>query len=141
MPTQAGSAAAALQVALVTALEADALVVGPPSVGIYSGAAPEGTTGDYIVVSDVAEGSFALFANLGSRLVVTLNLWSVGVGTMRTLALYAAVRRVLDRVTLPVAGHRLVTGSTNLITTLYDAAAGRRQGVVRYEVLTVGATP
>ena len=126
-----------IQVAIVAALRTHALFVGPPAVGVYDTAAPEGTAGNYVVVGDASEGGFGTLSQRGSTITLTLHIWTVGLSKRVNMDIYSAIRQKLDSQTVTLTGHKVVIGSTRLVTTLRDPDEKYMHGVVAYTVLTL----
>lgn len=126
------SAAGALQVALVAALEADSdltdLLATPQS--IYSQRAPEGAAMPYLVVGSSIENPALSFGR--SRVVneETIHIWSEVQDKLEVLAIYAELTKVLST-SLVVEGFTAGRGRTRLVGTMTDPG-GATHGVVQY---------
>lgn len=126
------SAAGALQVALVAALEADsvlgALLATPTS--IFSQRAPQDAVMPYLVVGSSIEVPAPAFGR--ERLVndETIHIWSGKQDKLEVLEIYKELARVLGA-RLTVTGFTATRGRTRLVGTMTDPGDATH-GIVQY---------
>lgn len=124
------------EVALAAAINADpalqSLLAGER---VYSLWAPANAPFDYITLGDVNESAQSRFHRPGTLTTETLHLWSRAGGKQGVLAIYAALRALLDRQTLVLTDGLMLQGTVALATVLADPDGKTAHGVVRYSAL------
>lgn len=132
----ASSAAWPLEVALATAITADAgcqAVLDGDRVYNEGEVPRDAAPARYLTIGAASEEHPAVFRRTRSAGTVLLHCW--GRNKQDVLAIYAALVPVLQGTTLAVTGHRQIKGRLQLITTMADPAGGLH-AVVRYDTLT-----
>lgn len=100
------SAVLPLQVAVITALQADAELTALIR-GVFDWV-KEGQTYPYIVIGEAIETPDNTHDSHGSNTVITLHVWSKYRGYAQALTIAARVRALLEHRPLTIAGHRHV---------------------------------
>lgn len=128
-----------LQVALVSALEADgpliAILAGDQ---IYSGTAPEGSAFPYLTLGDSTEGDFNAIGRNGNEGTETIHIWSRVAGKQEVLTIWGHIERILNRKKLTLSAGEQLSGFARLVTVIPDPDGKTTHGVVIYRSLARG---
>lgn len=135
------TAVVVVRTALYTALTADAQLMALLG-GVYDEQAPEGATGNYLILGGTAEDEAGTMGNEGkagleSLRIVTRPGANERPGGAKAKAIYVHVERILNGKALPVSGRGMYLGRTRLVTTFLEPDRKTTVAPVEYTFRTM----